>query len=122
MKILIIDDEPGVLHIYGDKLTSEGLQATTASNGQEGLDKVKAEKPDLILLDVIMPKLNGLDVLKTLKQDSNTKDIPVILLTNLPAEMSAQKAKELGAADYLVKAEYDPSAVISVIHNHSQKQ
>ena len=114
-KVLIIDDEEGVLAMYKTKLELEGLQVLTALDGQIGLDITKKEKPDIILLDIIMPKLNGLDVLKILKEDKETQGIPVFLLTNLPREAGGPKGTELGATGYLVKAEYEPSALAKMI-------
>jgi DNA-binding response OmpR family regulator len=112
MKILIIDDELGISKLYSEKLNNEGFEVLTAQNGLDGFALAKKELPNLILLDIIMPKMNGLDTLKQLKEDESTKAIPVILLTNLPAEMSMLKARQLGAVDYLVKAEYDPIDVV----------
>lgn len=105
-KILIIDDEQAILNMYSAALGDFGV--ITAGNGEEGLKIARKEKPDLIYLDIIMPQLNGLDVLKKLKADQATSEIPVILLTNLPEEASADKAKALGAEDYFVKVDYEP--------------
>ncbi len=118
MKILIVDDEPAILQIYGDKLKASGYEVVTAADGVQAMAKAKSDKPDLILLDIIMPKINGLDVLKDLKTEETTNAIPVILLTNLPAEMSEEKARNLGAADYYVKAEYDPSTVVNIVQKN----
>ncbi len=115
MKVLIVDDEKGVLKMYEEYLKTSGMEVVTASDGQAGIDQAKSQKPDVILLDIIMPKFNGLDVLKTMKTDPEIKNIPVFLLTNLPQECSGDKAKELGAAGYLVKAEYEPKMVLDVI-------
>jgi len=114
-KILIIDDEDAVLKMYKMKLEMEGLTVLTALDGQSGIEVTKKEKPDLILLDIIMPVLNGLDVLKILKEDSETKEIPVFLLTNLPAEAGSTKGTALGAAGYLVKADYEPATLANMI-------
>lgn len=108
-KVLIIDDEDAIVAMY--KTTLSDYEVISANNGEDGLALAKKEKPDLIYLDIIMPKYNGLDVLRNLKQDKETCDIPVILLTNLPEEASADKAKALGAIDYFVKAEYEPEKV-----------
>jgi CheY-like chemotaxis protein len=105
-KILIIDDEQAILKMYSASLFDYNV--VTANNGEEGLKLSKSEKPDIIFLDIIMPKMNGLDVLKRLKEDDNTKDIPVILLTNLPEPASKDKAMSLGAYGYFVKVEYEP--------------
>src|SRR3990167_6177132 len=115
MKVLIIDDEQGVLKMYGDYLKMEGIEPLTASDGQAGIQLAKEQKPDVILLDIIMPRYNGLDVLKDMKKDEELKNIPIFLLTNLPQESSGDKAKALGANGYLVKAEYEPKMVLDVI-------
>ena len=115
MKVLIVDDERGVLKMYSEFLTTSGIEVLQAVDGQTGIRLAKDQKPDVILLDIIMPKYNGLDVLKDIKADAEIKDIPVFLLTNLPQESSGDKAKALGAAGYLVKAEYEPKMVLDVI-------
>uniref|UniRef100_A0A7V3JAD6 Response regulator n=1 Tax=candidate division CPR3 bacterium TaxID=2268181 RepID=A0A7V3JAD6_UNCC3 len=115
MKVLIIDDEEAVCNMYKIKLEMEGLQVFTALDGESGIEIIKKEKPDVVLLDIIMPRLNGFDVLKLLKEDKETKDIPVFLLTNLPQESGGEKGTELGAAGYLVKADYEPSALAKMI-------
>lgn len=115
MKVLIIDDEKGVIKMYEEYLKTANMEVISAFDGQTGIGLAKAHQPDVILLDIIMPKLNGLDVLSKIKADPDIKNIPVYLLTNLPAECSGGKAKELGAAGYLVKAEYEPKMVVDVI-------
>lgn len=117
MKVLIIDDEKSILKMYEQQLVMAGFDVWTAPDGQAGINQAKSEKPDVILLDIIMPKFNGLDVLKTIKSDPMIKDIPVFLLTNLPKECSGDKAKELGAAGYLVKAENEPKMIVDIIKN-----
>lgn len=106
MKILIVDDEEAILKMYSIGLAE--FEIVSASSGEEALEKARKEQPDLIYLDIIMPKINGLDVLKHLKSDKETAHIPVILLTNLPEEASAAKAKSLGANDYFVKVDFEP--------------
>ena len=113
-KILIIDDEEPILNMYGEALS--GHEVVYASNGEEGLQKALKEEPNLILLDIIMPKFNGLDVLDQLKNDKDTYDIPVLILSNLPKEASADKARELGAAGYFVKAEFEPAKLASTVN------
>lgn len=105
-KILIIDDEEAILRMYKDALADYTVM--TAKDGKEGLRTAQKDQPDLIYLDIIMPEFNGLDVLKKLKENKATTEIPVILLTNLPEEASADKAKSLGAEDYFVKVDYEP--------------
>lgn len=113
-KILIIDDEEPILNMYGEALS--GHDVVFATNGEEGLVKAQREEPDIILLDIIMPKFNGLDVLDQLKNDKDTNEIPVMILSNLPKEASADKARELGAAGYFVKAEFEPEKLASTVN------
>ena len=115
MKVLIVDDEKGILKMYSEYLTTNGIEMIQATDGQTGIKLAKEQKPDIILLDIIMPKYNGLDVLKDIKADSELKNIPVFLLTNLPEESSGDKAKQLGAAGYLVKAEYEPKMLLDIL-------
>lgn len=113
-KILIIDDEEPILKMYGEALT--GHEVVTAANGDDGVSKAEKEIPDLILLDIIMPQVNGLDVLERLKENKETSSIPVIMLTNLPQEASADKARSLGAKDYFVKAEFEPEKLANKVN------
>ncbi|OQB06693.1 MAG: Alkaline phosphatase synthesis transcriptional regulatory protein PhoP [bacterium ADurb.Bin212] len=113
-KILIIDDEEPILNMYGEALG--GHEVMFANNGEVGLDMALKQDPDLILLDIIMPKFNGLDVLDKLKSDKDTASIPVMILSNLPKEASADKARELGAAGYFVKAEFEPDKLATTVN------
>ena len=115
MKVLIIDDEKSIVKMYEEYLKTADIDVVSAFDGQTGIDLAKAHQPDVILLDIIMPKLNGLDVLSKMKADPDIKNIPVFLLTNLPAECSGDKAKELGAAGYLVKAQYEPKMILDIV-------
>lgn len=105
-KILIIEDDKFLIKLYSEKLTREGFHVSMAISGEEGLTKIADEKPDLILLDVILPQKNGFDILSEVKQNSATKHIPVIMLTNLGQDADVKTGKELGAADYLVKTDF----------------
>jgi len=87
----------------------------SALDGEAGLSLAKTEKPDLILLDLVLPKMHGFEVLKSLKEDAGTKDIPIIVLTNLESTGDVEKALELGATTYLVKADYTLEEVLSKI-------
>lgn len=113
--LLLVEDDTFLAGMYVTKLTMEGFQAELASDGLIGLEKAKKMKPDLILLDVLLPKMNGFDVLKQLKNDPDTKDIPVILLTNLGQKSDVVKGLDLGAVDYLIKAHFMPSEVVEKI-------
>jgi len=113
--ILFIEDEPALQKTFGDILKQEGYEMISALDGEEGLRKVKEKKPDLILLDLILPKVNGFDILKQLKADPETEDIPIIVLTNLEGTGDIEKALELGATTYLVKASYSLEEVVEKV-------
>jgi DNA-binding response OmpR family regulator len=101
--------------IYATKLELDGFSVVTARDGEEGLKAAFKEKPDLILCDVLMPKLDGFEVLKRLKADAQTKDIPVIMLTNLGQKEDVEKGLEEGATDYLIKAHFVPAEAVAKI-------
>lgn len=105
-KILLIDDDPLIIRLYQNKLKGDGYEVETAHNGEEGLKQAKFSKPDLIFLDVMMPKMAGIETIKELKKDKKLKSVPVVFLTNLSeAGGRVSDAKKLGAEDYLVKAD-----------------
>lgn len=110
-KILMIEDDPLVSRMYTKVFRFEGIDVEVAKDGQEGIDKAKTMKPDLIFCDVMMPRMNGIQVLETLKSDVNTKDIPMIMLTNLSGTHDAENAVRKGAAGYMVKSEYRPKEI-----------
>src|SRR3989338_6731115 len=114
-KILIIEDDPLMLRMYQKIFKFEGYEVTVASNGEEGIDQTRKEKPTLILLDIMMPKMNGLEVLDKLKNDPATKKIPIVMLTNLAGSHDAEKALTLGAVKYIVKSEFDPKQVTNMV-------
>ena len=105
-RILFIEDEEAFQKTFGEILTQEGYQVIPAIDGEIGLSLAKKEKPDLILLDLILPKKDGFEVLKELKAEEQTKEIPVIVLTNLEQSTDVEKALEYGATTYLAKANY----------------
>jgi len=111
-KVLVIDDEPAVREIYNKEFTNSGFKVVVAADGEEGLLKAGEEVPDLILLDVMLPKMSGIDVLKNLKNNHLTKTIPVLLLTNLGEETIIKEGFEIGADGYLLKVSYTPSQVV----------
>ena len=105
-KILIIEDESALQKTLGEMLSQQGYEVLSALNGEIGLKLAQSKKPDLILLDLILPKIHGFDVLKKIKDNPETREIPVIVLTNLESIEDIKKAMELGATTYLVKANY----------------
>lgn len=114
-KILFIEDEAALQKTFGDFLSQEGYEMVSALDGEKGLELSKTEKPDLILLDLILPKKNGFEVLKSLKEDEATQDIPIIVLTNLESMGDVEKTIELGATTYLIKASYSLEEVVQKI-------
>jgi CheY-like chemotaxis protein len=113
--IMIVEDDSFVMDIYKTKLSQEGFSVVEAENGTEALKKLKTTKPDLMLLDIIMPYMDGLEVLKKMKENEDTKNIPVILLTNLSQKEEVDKGMSLGAKDYLIKSHFTPSEVLEKI-------
>jgi len=116
-KILFIEDEPTLQKTVGEILSQEGFTVLVALDGEAGLSMAKREKPDLILLDLILPKKNGFEVLAELKKDPETAGISVLVLTNLETSADIEKALELGATNYLVKANYELEEVVDKVKN-----
>ncbi len=114
-KILIVEDEATLQKTLQEVLIAEGYNALSALDGQRGFEIAKEEIPDLILLDIILPKMDGFEVLESLKNDETTKFIPVIILTNLGDLNDIQKALDLGATTYLVKADFSLEDVLKKI-------
>lgn len=104
-----------MMRLYSKVFTIEGYAVVTAVDGEEGLLQAHTEIPTLILLDVMMPKMNGLQLLEKLKADATTKKIPVIMLTNLTGEVDAETAISKGAVKYIVKSEYEPKQVVNMV-------
>ena len=113
--ILFIEDESALQKTFGDILEKEGYDMISALDGEIGLKLAKTKNPDLILLDLVLPKVHGFEVLKELKSDAGTKDIPIIVLTNLEAIEDVNKAIELGAKTYLVKTQYNLEEVVGKV-------
>jgi len=113
--ILFIEDESALQKTFAEILKQEGYEMISALDGEVGLRLAKDKKPDLILLDLILPKVHGFEVLKKLKEDKETKEIPVIVLTNLEGIEDVNRAIELGATTYLVKAQYSLEELVEKI-------
>jgi len=114
-KILIVEDEEIMYNLLQRKLTKEGYEVSVAKNGNEGLEKMKETKPDLILLDIIMPQKGGFEVMEEMKKNESLKDIPIIVISNSGQPVELDRAKELGAKDWLIKTEFDPQEVIKKV-------
>ncbi|MCW1929692.1 MAG: response regulator [Candidatus Kerfeldbacteria bacterium] len=114
-KILLVEDDEMLHTMYTQKFTKEGYDVQSGYNGAEGVALAESEKPDVILLDIIMPKMDGFAALKKIKKNPATAQIPVILLTNLGQEEDIRKGKELGASDYFIKANHTPQEVVDKV-------
>lgn len=112
-RILLIDDDTLTTKLYKGKFEDGGFEIDTAPDGETGLKMIRDKKPDVILLDIMMPKMDGLEVLRKLKKSSSTQKIPIILLTNVgDSEDDVEKGLELGAVTYLIKSSYTPKEVL----------
>ena len=114
-KILLIEDDSGFRRTYSDVLTADGYTVVTAEDGEQGLAMVRTEKPDVVLLDLVLPKLPGFEVLKRIRADAETKDTIVLIISVLGEQTQIQKGLELGANDYTVKGSYKPNEVLGKI-------
>lgn len=120
-KILLVEDDIPLRDMYETRLKYEGYQIETASDGEEALAKAVKEKPDLILLDIMMPKVSGFDVLDILKNTESTKSIPVVIMTVLEQESNKVKGLVAGAEDYIIKSQTMPQDVIVKINDVLKK-
>ena len=115
--ILLVDDDLTLREMYEERFRAEGFEIIQATNGEEAIQKAREAHPNIVLLDIMMPKVNGFDVLKNIKADSELKSTPVIILTALIQDVDREQGKSLGAVDYIVKSETMPGEVIAKIKN-----
>ncbi len=114
-KILVVEDDKFLREMITRKLDKEGYEVVEAVDGEKGEEKIKAEKPDMVLLDLILPGIDGFEVLERIKKDPSTSDIPVIILSNLGQKAEIEKGLKLGALDFLIKAHFTPAEIIEKI-------
>ena len=114
-KILVVEDDKFLRELIVQKLLSEEYETLEAVDGEEGLKKISEGKPDMVLLDIILPGMDGFEVLKKIKEDTSLKDIPVIILSNLGQQDDIDKGIQLGAKDYLIKAEFTPGEIVKKV-------
>lgn len=112
-KILLIEDDPFLAEIYAIKFQEAGFLTTVAQNGYGGLKNAKEQKPNLFLIDIVMPTMDGFEVLAAIKRDPEMRDIPVVILSNLGEEEDVKRGLALGVRDYLIKAHYTPTEVVA---------
>ena len=114
-KIFVVEDDKDIVEVIKYNLTKEGYQVSVARNGEEGLRTMKEKKPDLILLDIIMPKMGGFEVMEEMQKNAELKKIPVIVISNSGQPVELDRAQKLGAKDYLVKSNFTPQEVVEKI-------
>ena len=114
-KILLVEDDPFLIDIYTTKLKDSGFSVQTVADGEEAINKIKEEKPDLVVLDIVLPHVDGWEILNQIKADEKLKKIKVILLSNLGQKEEVEKGLKLGATKYLIKAHYTPGQVVEEI-------
>lgn len=116
-KVLLIEDEDFIRDLYKRQLDQAKMPTDAFANGTDGLKALKSGSYDLVLLDIMLPDMNGLQILKTIKSDSQTQHIPVIMLTNLGQEQIIKEGFALGAESYLIKASYTPDQMVEEVRN-----
>ncbi len=122
IKVLMIEDDEDQILMYKTKFLMEGFAFVATREGSVGVAKAKAEKPDIILADVLMYEMPGTDVLRALKADPETRGIPVVMLTNLSKRETAQECMDLGAAEYLVKTDIEPAQLVERVRRILARQ
>lgn len=116
-RILIVEDDKFLRELITQKLIKEDYDTIEAVDGEEGIKKIKEEKPDLVLLDLILPGIDGFEVLSKKREDSSLDKIPVIILSNLGQKEDVERGLKLGAVDYLIKAHFTPGEIIEKVKN-----
>ena len=124
-KILIIEDDPFIVKMYRNKFEDLGYIFRDAGDGEKGIAMAKEERPDIMVLDIVLPHMDGFEILKAIKKDKDLKDIPVMMLTNLGQRDEVEKGLSLGADDYLIKTHFTPSEVVekvtAILKNKAKK-
>ncbi|OQA37178.1 MAG: Transcriptional regulatory protein SrrA [Parcubacteria group bacterium ADurb.Bin326] len=115
IKVLLVEDESMIVDMYKMRLEEEGFEVLVTDKGTEAFEIASKEKPNIILLDVILPEIDGFSVLQMIKDDSKTKNIPVMMLTNLGQESDKEKGSQLGAVEYFIKSQHTPADVLSAV-------
>ncbi len=117
IKVLLVEDDAMIVQMYKTRMDSEGWEVFSTDRGSEALKIAKENKPDIILLDIILPEIDGFTILKELRADSDTKNIPVLMLTNLGQESDQNRGKEMGVDGYFIKSQHTPGDVIVKIES-----
>ncbi|EKD91360.1 MAG: hypothetical protein ACD_30C00018G0008 [uncultured bacterium] len=120
-RLIIIEDEEPIRELYKRQLTLAGMQTDGFANGKEGLEAISKTQYNLLLLDIMLPDMNGLEILKQIKANPQTKDLPVLLLTNLGQDAVIKEGFQLGAEGYMIKAAYTPDQIVQEVKNILQR-
>ena len=115
-KILLIEDDPFISQLYSDKFSKFNYEIEVVRDGSESLEILKKYKPDCILLDIVMPKMDGFEILERIKKDNSLKKIPVLILTNLGDKTDIDRAMSLGAESYIIKSHFTPAEVVGKVN------
>lgn len=121
-KILLVEDDEALSGMYKMKFQQEGYDISVAGNGEEGLEQIKQKKPDLVLLDLILPQKDGYQVLEEIRQDKDIKDIKVFILSNLGQNGEVEKGKQKGADDYFIKANLTPARLVEKVRERVNEE
>jgi len=114
-KIVLVEDDPFLIDIYTLKIKEAGFEVQAVEDGDKALSALEKEKPDLLLLDIVLPNCDGWEVLKRVREKEQFKDLPVIILSNLGQKQEVEKGLDLGAVKYLIKAHYTPTEVVEEV-------
>lgn len=114
-KVIIVDDDELLRKLLTRKLKEEGYEVVLAVDGKEGVEKIKEGKPDLILMDIVMPNMDGFQAMEEIQKDESISHIPIVVVSNSGQPVEIDRAKKLGASDWLVKTEFDPQEVINKV-------
>jgi CheY-like chemotaxis protein len=116
-RIVIVEDEEIMLDLLQRKLKTHGYEVSVARDGEEGLRVIKEERPDLIIMDLVMPKMDGFMVMEEIQKDEDLKKIPLIVVSNSGQPVELNRIKDLGAKDWLIKTEFNPQELVEKIKN-----
>lgn len=114
-KVLLVEDDPLLIDIYSSKLKESGFLVSVAEDGERALQKIKEETPDLVVLDIVLPKIDGWEIIREIKKDKRLNSLKVVILSNLGQKGEIEKGLEMGAQKYLIKAHYTPSEIVKQI-------
>ncbi|KKQ77238.1 MAG: Two component transcriptional regulator, winged helix family [Parcubacteria group bacterium GW2011_GWC1_38_6] len=115
-KVLLVEDDPFLVDIYKNKLEESHYEVEAVGDGEKAIEKIKEIKPDVVLLDIILPSMDGWEILRIIRNNPDTKDLKVIMLSNLGQKEEVEKGVDLGATKYLIKAHFTPSEVVKEIN------